>query len=64
MVFSIAAAYFLYSGFATPTAIDEVSNLQLMHIQTINVSIGIACAIIASLFAVGASIVGAVRPEE
>lgn len=65
VLFWLAAAYFLYSGFTTPTLVEteagEVANLQMLQIQALNFWLGIGSAVIAALFAVGAAIVGALN---
>ena len=64
-LFAIVAAYFLYSGFSTPTTItvegNDIANLQLMHIQMLNISIGIGAAVVSAILATGAAIVGAIK---
>lgn len=61
-VFTIIAAYFLYSGFTLATDIPNpdgfgtVANLQLMHIQSLNFATGIGSAIIAAILLVGSRI--------
>ena len=63
VLFAFAAAYFLYSGFTTPTVVEteagEMANFQLLQIQALNFWLGIGSAIISALLAVGSSIVGA-----
>jgi hypothetical protein len=61
-IFAAAAAYFLYSGLTLETSVADgaggsVANIQLMHVQAMQVGLGIGAAIVASIFAVGAAIV-------
>jgi hypothetical protein len=63
VLFAIAAAYFLWSGFSLDTSIDGTANLQLMHIQAMNFATGIGAAIVSAILAIGASIVGAIKPS-
>ena len=61
-VFALVAGYFLYSGFSLETSVSTgdggtVANLQLMHVQAMQMGLGIGAAVIASIFAVGAAIV-------
>ena len=68
-IFSLVSAYFLYVAFGIETTVvqpgavqgfDGVANLQLMHLQSLNLEIGIGAAIVAAIFFVGAAIVGAI----
>jgi hypothetical protein len=60
----MVAAYFLYSASIVPTSIDSTANLELMHIQSVQFAIGIGAAVISAVLAVGAAIVGAIRPDD
>lgn len=55
-VFTLVAGYFLYVGVTLDTSIEGTANLQLMHVQAMNIGIGVGAAIIASIFAVGAAL--------
>jgi hypothetical protein len=61
VVFAIIATYFLFSGITLETTIGDTANLQLMHIQSMNIATGIGSAIISSILTVGAAIVGTVK---
>lgn len=61
-IFAAVAAYFLYSGMMLDTSVSagdgsSVANLQLMHVQAMQIGLGTGAAIVASIFAVGAAIV-------
>jgi hypothetical protein len=61
-IFALVAGYFLYVGLALDTSVSTddggaVSNIQLMHVQAMEIELGIGAAIIASIFATGAAIV-------
>jgi hypothetical protein len=61
-VFGVVAAYFLFVGITLDTAVSTgdggtVANLQLMHVQAMNIGIGIGAAVISAIFAVGAAII-------
>lgn len=51
------AAYLIYCGFQTPTAVDEVANMAGMHFQSLNFMLGLGCAIVGTLFGCTAAIV-------
>lgn len=61
LVFALVAGYFLFSGMTLDTSVSAdgttVANLQLMHVQAMQIGIGVGSAITASIFAVGAAIV-------
>jgi uncharacterized membrane protein len=61
VIFAIIATYFLYSGFTLETAIDDTANLQLMHIQAMNLATGIGAAIISAVLTVGSAVVGTIK---
>jgi multisubunit Na+/H+ antiporter MnhB subunit len=61
-IFALVAGYFLFAGFTLDTSVatgegGSVANLQLMHVQAMQVGIGIGAAVIASIFAIGAAII-------
>lgn len=64
-LFAIVAGWFLYVGLSmnvvVATDAGEVANLQLMHIQASNTSIGIGAAIVSAVLATGSAIVTALR---
>lgn len=71
-LFAVIGVYFLYSGFILPTSVpnpaavpgmEQVANLELMHIQTMNFLTGVGALIISALFWVGAAIVGSINPD-
>lgn len=59
-LFTVAAGYFLFVGLTLQTTIgsggETVANLQLMHIQAMDIAIGIGAAIVAAIFVVGAAL--------
>lgn len=64
VLFAILAAYQIYSGLSAPMAFPteqgEVANLQMIHLRSMNLDIGIAAAIISAILAVGSAIAGAI----
>ena len=61
-LFALVAGYFLYSGLTLDTSVSTgdggtVANLQLMHVQTMQIGLGIGATVVASIFAVGAAVV-------
>lgn len=69
VIFSMASAYFFATGFSIETTVTTadapagyqgISNLQLMHVQTLDILIGTGAAIIAAIFLVGSAIAGAI----
>lgn len=61
-IFSAVAGYFLFEGFTLDTSVGtgdggSVANLQLMHVQAMQIGLGIGAAVVAAIFAVGAAIV-------
>lgn len=60
VLFAVIAAHFIYVAFSlettVPTEAGDIANLQLMQIQSANLSIGIGAAIISAIFAVGAAL--------
>lgn len=64
LVCSLIAAYFLYIGFSISTAVPSgdgtfTANLQLMQVQSLDIIVGLAAAVIASVFTVGACLTAA-----
>jgi TRAP-type uncharacterized transport system substrate-binding protein len=63
--FALVATYFLYDGFlvqvVVPTTGGDVANLQLMHVQSLDISLGIGATVVSAIFAIGAAIVGQIR---
>lgn len=64
-VFVIVAAWFIYVGVSADVTVateaGEMANLQLMHIQSTNIAIGIGSAVVAAILLVGSAIIGAIR---
>jgi hypothetical protein len=72
----MVATWFLYAGFSMETTVPAsdaseflngaqgVSNLQLMHIQLIDVVIGVTAGLGSCILYVGSAIVTALRPEK
>lgn len=61
-VFAVVGGYFLYVGISLDTSVSTgdggaVANLQLMHVQAMNIGVGIGSAVIAAIFGVGSAIV-------
>ena len=67
IMFGLIAAYFISSAIQTPTSIYSgggyVANLELMHMQSLNMAQGIGAAIVSAILVVGAAIVSAIRPD-
>lgn len=56
-IFALIAGYFLFEGFTLDTSVGEVANLQLMHVQAMQIGLGIGAAVIAAILVTGAAIV-------
>jgi hypothetical protein len=65
LTFTVIAAYFMYVGFSLqitvqsadpPGGFQGIANLQLMHIQLLDILIGTGAAIVAAIFLVGAAL--------
>lgn len=56
-VFALVAGYFLFEGMTLDTNVGDVANLQLMHVQAMQIGLGVGSAVIAAMFAIGAAIV-------
>ena len=72
-IFSLVAGYFIWIavGMETTTVVaqapagfDGVANLQMMHLQAMNLQIGLSAAIIAAIFFVGAGITAAIEQQK
>lgn len=65
VLFAIISAWFLYIGFSMDTTITsegmDVVNMQLMHIQSLNIALGVGAGIAAVLIAVGGAVVDAIE---
>ena len=68
-VFVIVAGYFIWIALGIETTVvsagvpegfDGVANLQLMHIQGLNLQIGLGAGVVAAILFVGAAIVDAI----
>jgi hypothetical protein len=69
LLFGAAAAYFYIIGFSISTAVpnaaapagfDGIANLQLMHIQLLDILIGTGAAIVSAVFLAGGAIVSVI----
>jgi hypothetical protein len=68
LVFALIAAYFLYVGFSISTAVSAgdgtfTANLQLMQVQSLDIMVGLAAAIVASIFTVGTCVAAIIEPN-
>lgn len=65
LIFALVAAWFAYVGLSSEVVIateaGEVANLQLMHIQSVNITISAGAAAVAAILAIGSAIVTAIR---
>jgi hypothetical protein len=65
-VFVVIAGYFLFVGLTLDTSVaagdgGTVANLQLMHVQAMQIGLGVGAAVIAAIFATGAAIISSRR---
>ena len=72
-IFLVVSVYFFYSAFLVPTTVpnpypspglEQVSNLQLMHIQSSNFLLAVGAAIVSSIFLCSSAIVAALHPAD
>lgn len=58
-LFWVVCAWFIFIAFRGPMTVpmgaDQVANLQLMHIQSMNTIIGVGAGIVGAIFAVAAA---------
>lgn len=69
-IFGVIGGYFIWiactmettvTGGAAPAGFDGIANLQLMHIQAMNLHIGLGSAAVAAIFIIGGAIVSAIK---
>jgi hypothetical protein len=71
LAFGCMAAYFGYAGLTMDTTVpsadiaagEGVANLQLMHVQMLDIVISVGAAIVSAIFFVGGAVVAELAPS-